>query len=120
MMSTIRYKRVREEDAVWEVYGMFLDHEQMLLYNQNPDLYVAQAEGFDTVKEFFEWCDSEGAVMCGGTTKAGKPCRAIVKYTADPDEWHRLHRREGRCRSHAGQPKLVISLETARQQRAQD
>jgi hypothetical protein len=121
MMSTIRFKRLREEDAVWEISnGMLLDREQMELYNEDPDLYVAQTQGFDTAKEFFEWCDSGGTVMCGGLTKAGRPCQAVVKHDAKPGEWRRLHRREGRCYNHAGQPKSVISLETARRQRAQD
>jgi len=116
-MSTQRFKRLREEDAVWDIGFLFLDREEMLLYNENPDLYVAQTQGFDTVKDFFEFEDSHGAARCGGVTKAGKPCRAVIKFTSDPREWQSLHRK-ARCRAHVGQSAQLAQIAPSRKGRS--
>jgi hypothetical protein len=101
-MSTKRFKRLREEDAVWDIGFLFLDREEMLLYNENPDLYVAQTQGFDTVRDFFEFMDSHGAALCGGITKAGKPCQAVVKNYCHSHEWRSLHRKHSEKKSLTG------------------
>jgi hypothetical protein len=110
-MSTKRFKRLREDDAVWEIGNGLLDREQMLIYNEDPDLYMAQREGFDTTKEAFEFWDGHGAVVCGGTTKKGKPCRAVVAYAYDPHDFRRLQKEARRCHAHKGQPTAVRSAQ---------
>jgi hypothetical protein len=71
----------------------------MQRYNENPDRYMAQAMGFETAESYFEYLDSNGAALCGGLTKTGKPCKAVVKYCWKPEQWQQLHRK-ALCRTH--------------------
>jgi hypothetical protein len=102
-MSTKMFKRMREEDAVWELGYRFLDREEMLIYNEDPDLFMAREYGFDTARGLAEYYDSGGAALCGGTTKKGKPCQALIKCCSDPADFRRVHR-QGRCYAHKEQP----------------
>jgi hypothetical protein len=111
-MSTKRFKHLHKEDAVWDLGFMFLDREQMLIYNEDPDLYMAKTFGFDTTKDYFEFEDNYGVALCGGMTKRGKPCEAVIACTADHAEWRCLHRK-ALCNQHKGQqarrrqPKII-------------
>jgi hypothetical protein len=100
----MRFEYLTEEDAVWLVGGsMLLDRDEMLRYNQNPDLFMAQAMGFETAERYLEYLDSHGAALCGGTTKSGAPCKAVVRYCSGPEQFQELHRK-ALCHVHGPSP----------------
>ena len=70
------FKPVREEDALWEVGGHYINREEMVEYNKAPDTFVAQWMGFDNKEQFYDYRANHD--RCSALTKKGKPCRGFL------------------------------------------
>ena len=80
---------------------LHLDQDELAEYLADPDLFAAEYLGL-TIDQYREWIALEGAALCGERTKAGHPCRSVVKYCDDPAEWLELHRSVA-CVNHGGE-----------------
>jgi hypothetical protein len=88
------------------VWGAGLDFEitdaEASQYNADPDGFVARRWGFSGANEYYEWLNLQGAPLCGGITRAGKPRKALTGgYQLNLEEWRAKHRAHY-CRAHGG------------------
>jgi hypothetical protein len=80
----------------------YLREEDISRFRDDPDAFAAELYGL-TKAQYREWVALDGAALCGGTSKSGKPCRnsaaAGLISQLDAHSWLKWHR-NGYCRSH--------------------
>jgi hypothetical protein len=79
---------------------IYLDEEQLELYNKDPDAYAGAHVGLSKV-EYIEWVEIDGAALCSNRTKTGDLCRnATGRIQQRPADWKATHRK-AQCSSHS-------------------
>ncbi len=70
---------------------LFLSPEQVIQYQNNPGMVIAQSYGL-TEMDYKNWKGSEFMVQCSALTKKGSRCKNIVTggYMVDLEEWVKL------------------------------
>jgi hypothetical protein len=81
----------------------FLNRQEAVEYNADPDLFAAKHLGFATADEYREWVETQGYALCSERTKSGRLCRNLIGGgQLDPAEWRARHR-SAPCFNHGGQ-----------------
>jgi hypothetical protein len=89
--------------TVWGGEDIALTEQQVQVYQRHLDGFVAKHFGL-TREEYREWIESDGTALCGGKTKAGKPCGNILTrgFQLDAQKWKARHRSEY-CKIYGGE-----------------
>ena len=81
----------------------FLNDDEIVEYESNPDLFAAKHFGFECVEVYHEWVEASGAPRCSGRTRSGKLCSNRTGHAADHtvEQWL-AHDRLWPCCKHRG------------------
>ena len=87
----------------WGSQTVELTEQQVSDFQRDPDGVAAAHFGL-TRDEYQGWIETKGIALCGGKTKAGKPCsnRLTGGYQLTASEWKARHRAEY-CKTHGGE-----------------